>query len=170
MAILPIFNEADCSKVQGADGARAYAVSALLSAVRDEIPAGRAIAVDIEPAGPTCPGAAHVDKAFIEAWFDAIRSAGYVPAYYGNTIPGSAFASAWCAAVEERPEVASSSFVWSFEPSLRTSHAARDAPLFAPRDPGCPARLALWQYSISAPSHPDVDVDLATSDFPIWRP
>ena len=77
----------------------AYAVAALKRAIEDGIPAGTAIAIDIEPVGSVCPGAAHVDKAFIEGWFDVIRWSGYTPAFYGNTIPRSAFANAWCAAV-----------------------------------------------------------------------
>jgi len=170
MGILPIFNEADCSKVQSRDSATLYAVSAVIHAAEDGIPAGRAIAIDIEPASSVCPGAAHVDKAFIEGWFDVIKWSGYVPAYYGNTIPLSAFANAWCAAVLERPEIAGNSYLWSFEPSLHVSHDARNAPSFGPDNPGCPGRLAVWQYSLSAPSHPDVDVDLATSDFPLWWP
>ena len=118
MGILPIFNEADCSNVQGRDRANAYAVGAVKRAIEDGIPAGTAIAIDIEPVGSVCPGAAHVDKAFIEGWFDVIRWTGYTPAFYGNTIPRSAFANAWCAAVLERPEIAVNSYLWSFEPSL----------------------------------------------------
>ena len=170
MGILPIFNEADCSAVQGRDRSTAYALGALTRAIKDGIPAGTAIAIDIEPAGSVCPGAARVDKAFIEGWFDVIRWAGYAPAFYGNTIPRTAFANAWCAAVLERPEIAADSYLWSFEPSLvHISHAARNAPAFEPDDPGCPSRLAVWQYSIT-PSKPDVDVDLASSDFPFWWP
>jgi len=170
MGILPIFNEADCSAVQGRDRSTAYALGAVARSVEDGIPAGTAIAIDIEPVGSVCPGAARVDKAFIEGWFDVIRWSGYTPAFYGNTIPQSAFANAWCAAVLERPEIAGNSYLWSFEPSLRISHAASNAPAFGPDDPGCPGRLAVWQYSLSAASHPDVDVDLATSDFPFWWP
>lgn len=170
MGILPIFNEANCSDVQGRDRSIAYGLGAVARAIEDGIPAGTAIAIDIEPVGGACPGAAHVDKAFIEGWFDVIRWTGYTPAFYGNTIPRSAFANAWCAAVLERPEIADSSYLWSFEPSLvHVSHAARNAPAFGPRDPGCPSRLAVWQYSIT-PSKPDVDVDLASSDFPFWWP
>ena len=170
MGILPIFNEGDCSKVQGRDMASAYALGAVTRAIDDGIPAGTAIAIDIEPAGPTCPGAAHVDMAFIEGWFDVITWTGYTPAFYGNTIPGSAFANAWCAAVADRPEIAATSYLWSFEPSLvHVSHLPRNAPAFSPDDPGCASRIAVWQYSIT-PSKPDVDVDLASSDFPFWWP
>ncbi len=170
MGILPIFNEADCSKVQGRDRSTAYALGAVTRAIEDGIPAGTAIAIDIEPVGSVCPGAAHVDKAFIEGWFDVITWTGYTPAFYGNTIPRSAFANAWCAAVAERPEIAPASYLWSFEPSLvRVSKAAKRAPPFSPDDPGCPGRLAIWQYSIT-PTTPDVDVDLASSDFPFWWP
>jgi len=171
MGILPIFNEGDCSAVQGRDRSTAYGIGAVARATEDGIPAGTAIAIDIEPVGSVCPGAARVDKAFIEGWFDVIRWSGYTPAFYGNTIPFSAFANAWCAAVLERPEIARNSYLWSFEPSLqRISHAARNAPAFGPDDPGCPSRLAVWQYALSAASHPDVDVDLASSDFPFWWP
>jgi len=171
MGILPIFNEADCSAVQGRDRSTAYALGAIKRAIEDGIPAGTAIAIDIEPVGSVCPGAALEDKAFIEGWFDVIRWSGYTPVFYGNSIPQSAFANAWCGAVQERPEIAGNSYLWSFEPSLpHISHAARNAPAFAPRDPECPSRLAVWQYSLSAASHPDVDVDLASSDFPFWWP
>jgi hypothetical protein len=171
MGILPIFNEADCSQVQGRAASTAYAVQAVIRAVDDGIPPGRAIAVDIEPVGAACPGAVHVDKAFIEGWYDTISLFGYVPAFYGNTIPYSAFANAWCAAVAERPDIAGRSYLWSFEPSMpRISHAARNAPAFDPYDPLCPGRLIVWQYSLSAASHPDVDVDLAYSNFPFWYP
>lgn len=170
MGILPIFNEADCSAVQGRDRSTAYGLGALKRAIEDGIPPGTAIAIDIEPVGGACPGAAHVDKAFIEGWFDVISWAGYAPAFYGNTIPHSAFANAWCAAVLERPEIAAKSYLWSFEPSLvHISHLAKNAPAFGPDDPGCLSRLAVWQYSIT-PSKPDVDVDLASSDFPFWWP
>ena len=170
MAILPIFNEADCSNVTGRDRSSAYAIGAAKRAIEDGIPSGTAIAIDIEPSSSVCPGAARVDKAFIEGWFDVITWTGYAPAFYGNTIPTSAFAKAWCAAVADRPEIAARSYLWSFEPSLvRVSKAARDAPLFAPDDVGCAGRLAIWQYSIT-PTRPDVDVNLATSDFPFWRP
>lgn len=171
MGILPIFNEADCSNVQGKDRATAYGLGAIARAAEDGIPAGTAIAIDIEPVGSVCPGAAHVDKSFIEAWFDVVRLAGYTPAFYGNTIPHSAFANAWCAAILERPEIVDSSYLWSFEPSLvHISKAAKNAPPFGPDDPGCPGRLAVWQYSLSSGSTPDVDVDLAGSDFPFWWP
>jgi hypothetical protein len=171
MGILPIFNEADCSAVQGRDRSTAYGLGAVKRAIEDGIPARTAIAIDIEPVGSVCPGAANVDKGFIEGWFDVIRWSGYTPAFYGNTIPLSAFANAWCAAVLERPEIAGNSYLWSFEPSLvHHSHAASNAPAFRPDDPGCASRLAVWQYSLSAASHPDVDVDLASSDFPFWWP
>lgn len=171
MGILPIFNEADCSQVQGRAASTAYATNAVIRAVKDEIPTGRAIAVDIEPVGGACPGAAHIDKGFIEGWFDTISLFGYVPAFYGNTIPYSAFANAWCAAVAERPDIAPNSYLWSFEPSMpRINHAARNAPAFNPYNPLCAGRLIAWQYSLSTASHPDVDVDLAYSNFPFWYP
>ena len=170
MGILPIFNEADCSNVQGRDRSTAYGLGAVARAIEDGIPAGTAIAIDIEPVGSVCPGAAHVDKAFIEGWFDVVGWSGYTPVFYGNTIPYSAFANAWCDAVLERPEIARLSYLWSFEPSRHVSHAARNAPAFGPDDPGCPSRLAVWQYSLSSGSKPDVDVDLASSDFPFWWP
>lgn len=171
MGILPIFNEADCSQVQGRAASTAYAVEAVLRAIKDGIPLGRAIAVDIEPVSAVCPGAVHIDNGFIEGWFDTMNLFGYVPAFYGNTIPHSAFANAWCAAVAERPDIAALSYLWSFEPSMpHISHAARNGPAFNPSDPLCPGRLIVWQYSLSAPSHPDVDVDLAYSNFPLWYP
>jgi len=93
-----------------------------------------------------------------------------VPAFYGNTAPGSSFANAWCAAVADRPDIASGSYIWSFEPSLITSPAAQYAPAFGPYNPGCGGHYAVWQYSLSAGSAPNVDVDEATTDFPFWWP
>jgi len=170
MGILPIYNDYDCSAVSGDATGSAYGQGAVQSAVNDIIPQGVGIAIDIEPPGDWCPGAANVDKGFIEGWYDQLSHAGYVPAFYGNTSPGSEFARAWCAAVAERPDIAYGSYLWSFEPSLITSHAAQSAPVWGPFNPGCPGRYVVWQYSLSAGSGPDVDVDEATAEFPFWWP
>ena len=170
MGILPIYNDYDCSAVSTNATGSAYGLAAVQWAWNDIIPQGTAIAIDIEPPGDACPGAASVDKGFIEGWFDQLTRAGYVPAFYGNTSGGSAFAAAWCAAVAERADIANRSFVWSFEPSLIIGHAAQYAPTWAPNGPGCAGHYVAWQYSLSAGSAPDVDVDEATSEFPFWWP
>lgn len=170
MAILPIYNDYDCSAVSTYATGSAYGLAAVQIAAADLIPAGTAIAIDIEPPGPWCPGAANVDKGFVEGWYDQISDAGYVPAYYGNSTAGSEFGSAWCAAVAERAEIASNSYLWSFEPSLSIVHIARSAPAWAPNNPGCAGHFVVWQYSLSDGSNPDVDVDEATTDFPFWWP
>ena len=170
MGILPIFNDYDCSEVSGNATGSEYGLQAVQLARSDIIPKGVGIAVDIEPPGDWCPGAANIDKAFIEGWYDQLSRAGYAPAFYGNTSPGSEFAGAWCAAVAERPDIAYGSYLWSFEPSLITGHAAQSAPVWGPYNPGCPGHFVVWQYSLSAGSTPDVDVDEATTQFPFWWP
>lgn len=170
MAILPIYNNYDCSNVSSNAAGSSYGLAAAQVAVDEMLPRGTAIALDIEPPGDACPGAANVDTGFIEGWYDRIVQAGFVPAYYGNTSGGSPFASAWCAAVAERPEIARGSYLWSFEPSLIQGHARAAAPTFAPYFSGCPGHYLVWQYSLSAGDNPDVDVDLASTDFPFWWP
>jgi hypothetical protein len=170
MAILSIYNDYDCSNVSGKATGSAYGLAAVQLAWKDFIPQGTAIAIDIEPVGDACPGAANVDKGFIEGWYDQLDRAGYVPAFYGNTSPGSAFAGAWCSAVAERPDIAPNSYLWSFEPSLIQSHGAQLAPTYGPYYSGCAGHYTAWQYSLSAGNDPDVDVDLATTDFPFWWP
>ncbi len=171
MGILPIYNDYDCSAVSGSATGSAYGLAAVQLARDDTIPQGVGIAIDVEPPGDWCPGAANVDKAFIEGWYDQLSHAGYVPAFYGNTSPRSEFARAWwCAAVAERPDIAYGSYLWSFEPSLITSPVAQNAPVWGPYNPGCPGHYVVWQYSLSAGSAPDVDVDEATTEFPFWWP
>ena len=170
MAILPIYNNYDCSNVSSNAAGSSYGLAAAQVAANVTLPQGTAIAIDIEPPGDACPGAANVDKGFIEGWYDRIVQAGYVPAYYGNTSGGSPFAGAWCAAVAERPEIASHSYLWSFEPSLIQGHARAAAPTFGPYFSGCSGHYVVWQYSLSAGDNPDVDVDLASTDFPFWWP
>ncbi len=170
MGILPIYNDYDCSAVSGNATGSAYGLAAVQRARNDVIPQGVGIAIDIEPPGDWCPGAANVDKAFIEGWYDQLSHAGYVPTFYGNSSPGSEFARAWCAAVAERPDIAYGSYLWSFEPSLITSHGAQNAPVWGPYNPGCPGHYPVWQYSLNAGSAPDVDVDEATTEFPFWWP
>lgn len=169
MGILPIYNDYDCSAVSGSAAGAAYAASAVQIAVADLIPAGTGIAIDIEPPGD-CPGAAYVDVGFITAWYDGITRAGYAPIYYGNSTPGSAFGQAWCATVGQRPEIATTSFVWSFEPNLWGRFAKSNAPAYAPYDSGCAGQYAAWQYRISDGSAPDVDHDEATNQIPMWYP
>jgi len=170
MGILPIFNNYDCSNVSGNAAGAAYGLAALEYAQTDLIPKGTAIAVDIEPPGDACPGAANVDEAFIVGWYDVIVAAGYVPAYYGNTAPGSSFANAWCTTVADHPDVAPKAFLWSFEPSLGIGHSRQSAPVYSPYYSGCGGRYVVWQYSLSGGSEPDVDVDEASTEFPFWWP
>jgi hypothetical protein len=111
-----------------------------------------------------------VDAGFIEGWFDGITSAGYVPVYYGNGTAGSEFGNAWCAAVSQRPETATYSYLWSFEPSLIASRFRVSAPAYSPYQPACAATVAAWQYTLSSGSNPDVDTDEALSTLPVWFP
>ena len=170
MGILPIYNDYDCSAVSGAAAGAAYAAAAAQIAASDLIPRGTGIAIDIEPPGDACPGAANVDAAFILAWYDGIIAAGYAPIYYGNTTAGSEFGQAWCGAVGQRPAIAANSFLWTFEPDLLGGFAKSTAPAFAPNNSGCAGQYDGWQYRISDGSTPDVDHDEATSRLPIWYP
>jgi hypothetical protein len=170
MGILPIYNDYDCSAVSGAAAGATYAASAVQIAAADLIPLGTGIAIDIEPPGDACPGAANVDAGFITAWHDGITAAGYVPIYYGNTSAGSEFGTAWCAAVGQRPEIATTSFLWTFEPDLLGGFTKNTAPGYAPNNAGCDGRYDAWQYRISDGSTPDVDHDEATNRLPIWYP
>ena len=170
MAILPIYNDYDCSAVSGNATSTGYAAAAVQLAQSDSIPLGTAIAIDIEPPGDACPGAGNVDPAFIQGWYDQLIKAGYVPAFYGNTSAGSAFANAWCASVQQRPEIATNAYLWSFEPSLLGTFSKAGAPAYSPYTPGCAGKYAAWQYTISAGATPDVDHDEATSNFPFWYP
>jgi hypothetical protein len=170
MGILPIYNDYDCSNVVGYDTGKRYAGAATDAAAGLGIPQGRALAIDIEPPGDACPGAANVDAGFIQGWYDGVEGAGYVPAYYGNGTGGSEFASAWCAAVAVQPAVGTYSYLWSFEPSLLGSYNRASAPGYAPNQTGCAGPMAAWQYQISAGSDPDVDHDEALSSLPLWFP
>lgn len=170
MGILPIYNDYDCSAVVGYAAGKGYADAATAAAKGLGIPTGRALAIDIEPPGAACPGAAGVDSGFIEGWYDGVMAARYVPAYYGNGTAGSEFASAWCTIVALVPEVARDSYLWSFEPSLLGSYTKATAPDFAPQQTGCAGNMAAWQYELSAGSDPDVDTDEAMSGLPLWYP
>lgn len=170
MGILPIYNNYDCSAVSGYEAGAAYAFSAVQIAQADLIPLGTGIAIDIEPPGDQCPGAGNVDVGFITGWYDVISGSGYAPVYYGNTTAGSAFAQAWCATVGQRPEIQTSSYLWSFEPDLSGRYARQTAPAFAPYYSGCGGQYDAWQYQISEGSTPLVDHDEATSRLPLWYP
>jgi hypothetical protein len=170
MGILPIYNDYDCSAVRFYDTGRGYAAAATAAAERLGIPKGRLIAVDIEPPGDECPGAANVDSGFIEGWFDGIKAEGYVPAYYGDGTSGSAFATAWCQTVSQLPNIATDSELWSFHPSLLGSFNKPSSPGYSPYDTGCAGNMEIWQYALSAGSSPDVDQDEALSSVPLWYP
>ena len=170
MGILPIYNDYNCSNVSGYATGAGYAASAVAAAGALGIPAGRALAIDIEPPGDACPGAAYVDAPFIQGWFDGITAAHYVPVYYGNGTAGSAFGGAWCGAVAGQAEVGTGSYLWSFEPSLQGSYNKATAPNYSPEQTGCPGTMAAWQYELSAGSNPDVDTDEALSKLPLWFP
>jgi hypothetical protein len=170
MGILPIYNAYDCSNVVGYDTGKRYAAAATDAAAALGIPQGRALAIDIEPPGDACPGAANVDAGFIQGWYDGVAGSGYVAAYYGNGTGGSEFGSAWCNAVAAQPAVGSYSYLWSFEPSLLGSFNRASAPGYAPNQTGCAGPMAAWQYQISAGSDPDVDHDEALSSLPLWFP
>jgi hypothetical protein len=170
MGFLPIYNNYDCSAVRGYSAGRRYAAEASAAAGRLGIPTGTVLAIDIEPPGDYCPGAANVDSGFIDGWFAGITLANYAPMYYGNGTAGSEFGSAWCRAVSARPEIAMSSYLWSFEPSLLGRFTRAKAPEYAPKGPGCPANMAAWQYVLSTGVRPDVDSDEAISRLPLWFP
>ncbi len=170
MGILPIYNDYDCSNVSYYDTGARYAAAAVAAAQNLGIPTGRVLAIDIEPAGAECPGAANVDSGFIDGWFDGVFRAGYVPVYYGNGTGGSEFASAWCTAVSVVPAIARNSYLWSFEPSLLGDFNKTNAPGFGPYNTGCSGSTAVWQYTLSAGNTPDVDHDEALSSLPLWYP
>ncbi len=170
MGILPIYNDYNCSDVRSYPTGLGYAVAAVAAAQRLGIPAGRAIAIDIEPPGDACPGAANVDSGFIEGWYDGIHAAGYVPVYYGNGTAGSEFAAAWCATVSMLPNIATDSDLWSFQPSLLGSYNKASNPGYGPHDPGCGGNVVAWQYVLSAGAVVDVDQDKALSSLPLWYP
>ena len=170
MGILPIYNDYDCSAVVGYAAGSAYAAEAVRWLQNDMIPQGTVIAVDIEPPGPACPGAAGVDTSFIQGWYDGIAGAGYSPGYYGNTSPNSEFANAWCTTTQQRPDIAANSYLWSFEPSLIGNYSRSNAPAFGSYSTTCPGHYAAWQYMISSGSTPNVDQDDAGSDLPLWYP
>lgn len=173
MGILPIYNEYNCSQVDGYPTGHRYAAEATSAAMSLGIPKGRVIAIDIEPYGEQCPGAVNVDAGFVQGWFDGVSEAGYAPTYYGNGTAGTEFATAWCAAVAAQPEVASHSYLWSFQPSLLGTFTKANAPRFAPYEPGCRGQMVAWQYqidsSMAGPSS-DVDHDEALSTLPLWYP
>jgi hypothetical protein len=170
MAILPIYNDYDCSNVAGYDTAAGYAQAAVAAAQNLRIPSGRGIAIDIEPPGPYCSGA--VDAGFIRGWFAGVTAAGYVPIYYGNGTAGSEFAGAWCEAQSQQSEIATRSFIWSFEPSLDSGGWSRsNQPGWGPYATGCPDAVAAWQYQIDVNSpNPNIDSDEALSTLPLWYP
>jgi hypothetical protein len=170
MGILPIYNDYNCSSVSYYATGKQYAAEAAAAAQRIGIPKGRLLAIDIEPYGAQCPGAAAVDAGFIEGWYDGVRDAGYFPVYYGNSTRGTEFASAWCAAVAAIPSIATGSHLWSFEPSLLGYFSKAKAPDYSPFDPGCPGNVLAWQYRLSGGTGVDVDQDEAISSLPLWFP
>jgi hypothetical protein len=172
IGILPIYNAYNCSNVGGYDTGNGYAAEATAAATSLGIPRGRVLAIDIEPPGDACPGAAGVDSGFVSGWYDGVSAAGYVPAYYGNGTAGSEFASAWCAAVSAQPSVAGGSYLWSFQPSLLGNFNKATAPGYAPSQTGCAGNMAAWQYQIdsSMSYHSDIDHDEALSTLPLWYP
>ena len=174
LGILPIYNDYNCSAVSGYDTGSAYAQEATTAAARLGIPAGRAIAIDIEPPGDACPGAGSIDAGFIQGWYDGVTAAHYAPTYYGNGTAGSEFAGAWCAAISPtvgRPEIAASSYLWSFEPSFVSAGGKGSPPAFTPYESGCGGNMVAWQYMIGTFSpNPDIDMDEALTTLPLWFP
>ena len=170
LGILPIYNDYNCSAVSGNAAGSDYAHAAIGWLQNDLIPQGTAIAIDIEPYGDQCPGAANVDTGFIQGWYDVLVKAGYVPAYYGDTAPGSAFANAWCTTTQQRPDIPENSYLWSFEPSLTARYGKGNMPAFNPYSTRCPGHYAAWQFQLSPGQDQDVDQDEVTSDLPLWYP
>jgi hypothetical protein len=170
MGVLPIYNDYNCSAVRTYNVGLRYANQATIAATVLGIPQGTVLAIDIEPYGEQCPGAARVDAGFVEGWYDGVVAAGYAPLYYGNGTAGSEFASAWCNAVQQRPELAANAYLWSFEPSLIGRFTRAKAPEYSPLQPACAANVAAWQYVLSSGARPDVDSDEAISKLPLWFP
>lgn len=170
IGILPIYNDYNCSNVSYYDTGHGYAAAAVAAAQRLGVSKGTLLAIDIEPAGADCPGAANVDSGFIEGWYDGISAAGYVPMYYGNGTAGSEFSSAWCTAVAALPEIATGSDLWSFEPSLLGGYSKPNAPSFSPYDTGCPGNIEAWQFQLGGTINADVDQDEALSSLALWYP
>jgi Domain of unknown function (DUF1906) len=170
MGILPIYDDYDCSAVQGYQTGLTYATAAAAQAVFDGIPAGVGIAVDIEPPGVACPGTANVDPAFLQGWHDGMTQAHYQPIFYGDATPGSSFQRGWCTLVAARPEFAWDSYIWSFEPSLQGAYSKAGAPGYGPNAIGCGGYQFGWQFELSAGGTPDVDTDEALSRLPLWYP
>jgi hypothetical protein len=170
MGLLPIYNDYDCNAVRTYNVGLRYATQAAAAATRIGIPAGTVLAIDIEPYGEQCPGAARVDAGFIEGWYDGIMLANYAPMYYGDGTVGSDFANAWCRAVAERPETATNSYLWTFQPSLSGRFTKATSPQYSPHEPNCAGNVAAWQYVLSTGARPDVDSDEAISQLPLWFP
>jgi glycoside hydrolase-like protein len=171
MGILPIYNDYDCSNVQGYDAGTQYAAAAVAAAQSLGVPQSHGLAIDIEPPGADCPGAANVDTGFIQGWYDGITSAHYLPIFYADATPGSAFATQWCYAVAALPYIGQRSYLWSFQPSLYGGYMKSNAPGFSPNLTGCLGYVHAWQYQIGSDSStPDVDGDEATSELPLWFP
>lgn len=171
MGLLPIYNDYDCSAVVGYNTGRQYGAEAVAAAHSLGIPAGVALAIDIEAPGAACPGAGNVDAGFVNGWYDGVTSANYVAAYYGNGTAGSPFANAYCSAVNGRPELGNNSHLWSYEPSLNGGFNKGSAPdMGLVANAKCPEHGTAWQFVLSAGSDPDVDQDLVNSDFPLWYP
>lgn len=171
MGILPIYDDYDCSAVVGYDTGHQYGTEAVAAAQSLGIPQGVGLVIDIEPPGDACPGAANVDGGFVSGWYDAVISANYVPVYYGNGGPGTEFATAYCAAVSARPEIANNSHIWTFEASVWGNYSKNNRPDWSMAyNTHCPEHGTAWQYMLSAGSNPDVDHDLLISDLPLWYP
>jgi len=170
MGILPIYDDYDCSAVQGYSVGLGYAQAAGAQMIADGIPAGTGVAVDIEPPGAACPGASFVDPGFLKGWYDGIMGLHYQPIYYGDATPGSAFQRGWCTLVGAYPDLATTAYIWSFEPSLLGSYSKATAPGFAPNGLGCGGLQFTWQFELSSGSTPDVDTDEALSRLPLWYP
>ncbi len=168
MGILPIYNDYDCSAVSGHDNGVAYASNAAWAAASLGIPKGTVLVIDIEPSGPWCSG--NVDTPFVLGWSEGITSAGYAPGYYGDGTASSTFASAWCGAVATSPQIATDSYLWSFEPSLTEGYTKVWSPVWQPHQAGCAGDTTAWQYEQSAGATPDVDSDEALSKMPLWYP
>jgi hypothetical protein len=168
VGILPIYNDFDCSAVSYWENGQAYAAAATAAAAGLGIPRGTVIMIDIEPPGPWCSGS--VDSGFVEGWYYGVSRAGYSPGYYGDGTASSTFGQAYCAAVAERPEIATRSYLWSFEPSFIDSYAKVSAPQWEPNQVGCAGNMSAWQYELSSGATPDIDRDEALSKLPLWFP
>ncbi len=149
----------------GARNGRADAEDAVRAAGVLGVPKRVAIFKDLE-------AESRVNAAYVLAFFEAVRGAGYAPGFYLDAEPGMSGGVAYCAAVRDDPAVGAS-FLWASEsePEAAASSAPGGAPAYAGGSsgalfPACRGRRVVWQYSEADAG--GVDEDEATTLAPFW--